>query len=68
MATKPIEHHADKGTFLTLAEIEAWVRDAKAAGATGEEIVTVSVSLGSKLKKIRIDVATAVTPTEDAAP
>lgn len=53
---KRIEHAADKGQFLTLDQVAAFVQDAMRAGAAGDEIVGASVSFGQKLQKINVAV------------
>lgn len=56
MALKKIEHKAPKKAFLTLAEVEAFVRAAKQAGAAGGEVVEAEASFGAKLQRIAVQV------------
>lgn len=60
MALTKIEHKAPKKEFLTLAEVEAFVRAAKQAGARGDELVEVGASFGAKLQRIAVEVQTPV--------
>lgn len=52
---KQIKHTA-ADRHMTLAEIEAFARDARAAGATGDEIPTVTASIGGRVKALAVDV------------
>lgn len=54
MAKRTIEIKADRGEFLTLDEVAAWVQDAMRAGADGSAVVVASVSFGQKLQKIGV--------------
>lgn len=56
MAMKKVEHAADKGHHLTLAEVAAFVQDAMRTGADGSTVVKAAVSFGGKLQKIGVDV------------
>ncbi|GGO82688.1 hypothetical protein [Wenjunlia tyrosinilytica] len=52
---KEIKHTAG-GKYMTFAELEAFVRDANATGATGKEILKAEVTIGGKLKKLAVDI------------
>lgn len=54
MATRRIEHTAEKKKILTLAQVAAFVEDAMRSGATGDELVEVGMSFGGKLQKIGV--------------
>jgi hypothetical protein len=56
MAKKKVEHAADRGQFLTLDEVAAFVQDAMRTGADGGTVVNATVSFGGKLQKIGVDV------------
>jgi hypothetical protein len=58
MAMKKVEHAADKGRFLTLDEVAAFVQDAMRSGADGSTVAKATVSFGGKLQKISVDVET----------
>jgi hypothetical protein len=66
MAMKKVEHAADKGQYLTLDEVAAFVQDAMRTGADGSTVVNATVSFGGKLQKISVDVET-VALAKDAA-
>lgn len=55
MARKRLEHAADKGQFLTLDELAAWVQDAMQSGVDGGTVVHAVVSFGGKLQKISVE-------------
>lgn len=59
MATRKIEHAAEKKQLLTLDQVAAFAQDAMRAGATGTETVNAGVSFGGKLQKIGVEVDTA---------
>jgi len=59
MAKKKVVHVADKGGFLTLDEVEAWVRDARRSGADGGSAVDARVSFSGRIQKISVEVETA---------
>ena len=61
MAKRTIEIKADKGQFLTLDEIAAWVQDAMRSGASGSSIAEAGVSFGGKLQKISVTAEASVT-------
>ena len=52
---KQIKHTADSKT-MTLDELGAFVQDAMRSGATGNEVVRATVSLGGKVKTVTVDV------------
>jgi hypothetical protein len=56
MAKKRVEHAADKGSFLTLDDMAAFIEDARQSGARGDEVVEVRASFGGKLQKLTVDV------------
>ncbi|MFC1415607.1 hypothetical protein [Streptacidiphilus cavernicola] len=64
MAKRRLEIAADKGEFLTLDEVAAWVQDAMRAGADGSTVVSATVSFGQKLQKISIEADTAKQPSD----
>lgn len=66
MAKKKVEHAADKGQFLTLDDLAAFVQDAMRTGADGGTVVHAAVSFGGKLQKIGVDVET-LTLAKDSA-
>jgi hypothetical protein len=68
MANRPIEYRADRGKFLTVDEVAAWVQDVMRAGAPGGEIVKATVSIGGKLQKITTDVEVGTTMRLDKQP
>ena len=51
-----IEHKAPKKAFLTLDQLAAFVQDAMRAGADGATVVEATVSFGSKLQRVAIDI------------
>lgn len=52
---KKIEHEAaDNG--MTLDEVSAFVADAFASGAKGDEIVSAAVTLRARLRSVRVNV------------
>lgn len=67
MAMKKVEHAADKGHFLTLDEVAAFVQDAMRTGADGSAVVKATVSFGGKLQKLSVDAET-VSMVKDATP
>lgn len=56
MAIKPITHKAPKKQTMTLRDIEAWVKDARDSGATGDEHPEGTVSWKSGIESLSIDV------------
>lgn len=67
MAKKKVEHAADKGSFLTLDDLAAFVQDAMRTGADGGAVVNATVSFGGKLQKLSVDAET-VSMVKDATP
>ncbi|MFC1411948.1 hypothetical protein ACEZCY_22075 [Streptacidiphilus sp. N1-12] len=67
MAKRTIEVRADKGQFLTLDEVAAWVQDAMRGGAAGDTVVEATVSFGQKLQKISVTAPTS-TPADRLGP
>ncbi|MCH0555802.1 hypothetical protein [Streptomyces sp. MUM 16J] len=67
MALKKVEHAAPKKQFMTLADLEAFVEDAKRSGAAGDVVVVATVSFSGKLQKISVEADTtgASRPTLD---
>jgi hypothetical protein len=65
MAKKKVEHTADKGGYLTLDEVAAWVQDALRSGASGSEPVRARVNFSGTIKLIGVDVDATV---KDGAP
>ncbi|WP_042410940.1 hypothetical protein [Streptacidiphilus carbonis] len=69
MARKRVEYAADKGAFLTLNEIAAWVQDAMRSSASGDEVVQARASFSGRLQRIAVPVENApLRKDEDAAP
>lgn len=64
MSLKKIEHKAPKGQVMTLDELAAFVQDAMRSGANGSEPVTVSVSWGSKLQRLGVEIEIPASQTE----
>lgn len=67
MAKKRVEHAADKGHFLTLDEVAAFVQDAMRSGADGSTVVQATVSIGGKLQKLSVEAET-LNMIRDATP
>lgn len=51
--------HKPDGKAITLDELAAFVQDALRAGASGSEIVKVSLNWGSSIKRIDLAIQTA---------
>ncbi|MEU8590409.1 hypothetical protein AB0C59_25915 [Streptomyces sp. NPDC048664] len=62
MALKKVEHAAPRKQVMNLDDLEAFVRDARGAGATGSEVVEVEISWGGKMQ--RVGVAIEMVPTD----
>jgi hypothetical protein len=55
---RTIEQKAGKGSYLTLNQLEEFVKAARSAGATGREVVNARVSFGGKLQQTTINIDT----------
>lgn len=62
---KKIEHEGTDGQPMTLDELSAFVADAYASGAKGDETVGAAVTLRGKLRSVKI---AAPVPAERPAP